>query len=294
MRDSPEKLRSIQAHARGWARVLKLPFRQQRWRGQTGEFAGTGTGSSLDFQDHRAYMPGDDPRQINWQAYARTGSYTMKLYREEVRPLVDIILDASESMFAYPIKEQRSLELLAYIVEASLQTGATVRAFAMRGAFHMMLEVDALVSGRWTQELAKLPATSAGDAPALSRLPLRAGAMRVLISDLLFPAEPEPTLAPLSARNGRGLVFAPFTHQESSPSWEGNYEFIDAESQQPHEHRVESDVLRRYLHAYSRHFDLWKNAAAKHGIALARVSAEADFLTALRTEGIVTNAVEAA
>jgi hypothetical protein len=57
---------------------------------------------------------------------------------------------------------------------------------------------------------------------------------------------------------------------------------------------VESDVLRRYLHAYSRHFDLWKNAAAKHGIALARVSAEADFLTALRTEGIVTNAVEAA
>lgn len=294
MRDSPDQLRSIQAHARGWACVLKLPFRQQRWRGQTGEFAGTGTGSSLDFQDHRAYMPGDDPRQINWQAYARTGSYTMKLYREEVRPLVDIILDASESMFAYPIKEQRSLELLAYIVEASLQTGATVRAFAMRGASHMMLEVDALVSGRWTQELAKLPATAASDAPALSRLPLRAGAMRVLISDLLFPAEPEPTLAPLSARNGRGLVFAPFTQQESAPSWEGNYEFIDAETQQPHEHRVESDVLQRYLHAYSRHFDLWKNAAAKHAIALARVSAEADFLTALRTEGIITNAVEAA
>ena len=34
--------------------------------------------------------------------------------------------------------------------------------------------------------------------------------------------------------------------------------------------------------------------AAKHGIALARVSAEAEFLTALRAEGIITNAVEAA
>ena len=49
-------------------------------------FSGSGTGSSLDFQDHRAYSPGDDPRHINWQAYARTGSYTMKLFREEVRP----------------------------------------------------------------------------------------------------------------------------------------------------------------------------------------------------------------
>jgi uncharacterized protein (DUF58 family) len=292
MRDSPDELRSIQARARGWARVLKLPFRQQRWRGQTGEFAGTGTGSSLDFQDHRSYMPGDDPRQINWQAYARTGSYTMKLYREEVRPLVDLILDASESMFAYPVKEQRTLELLAYAVEAALQTGATVRAFAVRGAAHVPLEVDALVTGRWPQELGKLPAT--GEAPALSRLPLRSGAMRVFVSDLLFPAEPEPMLAPLASRNGRGLVFAPFAAAEAAPAWDGNYEFIDAETQQPHEHRVESDVMQRYLRAYTRHFDLWKNAAAKHGIALARVSAEAEFLTALRTEGIVTNAVEAA
>lgn len=292
MRDSPDELRSIQARARGWARVLKLPFRQQRWRGQTGEFAGTGTGSSLDFQDHRSYMPGDDPRQINWQAYARTGSYTMKLYREEVRPLVDLILDASESMFAYPAKEQRTLELLAYAVEAALQTGATVRAFAVRGAAHVPLEVDALVTGRWVSELAKLPVT--GEAPSLSRLPLRSGAMRVFVSDLLFPAEPEPMLAPLASRNGRGLVFAPFAAAEAAPGWDGNYEFIDAETQQPHEHRVESDVMQRYLRAYTRHFELWKNAAAKHGIALARVSAEADFLTALRTEGIVTNAVEAA
>jgi uncharacterized protein (DUF58 family) len=288
----PDQLRSIQARARGWARVLKLPFRQQRWRGQTGEFAGAGTGSSLDFQDHRSYMPGDDPRQINWQAYARTGSYTMKLYREEVRPLVDLILDASESMFAFPNKEQRTLELLAYITEAALQTGATVRTFAVRGAAYVSLEVDALVTGRWVQELSKLPVT--GDAPALSRLPLRAGAMRVFLSDLLFPAEPESMLAPLASRKGRGLVFVPFAVAEAAPVWDGNYEFVDAETLQPHEHRVESEVMQRYLRAYKRHFELWKNAAAKHGISLARVSAEVDFLTALRAEGILTNAVEAA
>ncbi len=64
---------------------VRLPLRSRVWRGQAGEFTGGGTGSSMDFQDHRAYSPGDDPRHINWQAYARTGCYTMKLFREAVR-----------------------------------------------------------------------------------------------------------------------------------------------------------------------------------------------------------------
>jgi uncharacterized protein (DUF58 family) len=292
MPNSPEHLQAIQLRAREWARVLKLPFRQQRWRGHAGEFAGTGVGSSLDFQDHRVYLPGDDPRQINWQAYARTGTYTMKQYREEVRPIVDVILDASESMFAHPFKEQRTQELLAYAVEAALQTGATVRCYAVRGQAHLALETEAVVAGRWAVDVNAMKASA--DAPALARLPLRAGAMRVLISDLLFPAEPEALLAPLGSRNGRGIVFAPHAAQESAPAWDGNYEFIDAETQLPHEHRVESDILQSYLRAYARHFDLWKNAAAKHGVALARVSAEDEFISALRAEGVGSNAVEAA
>ncbi|MCX6857819.1 MAG: DUF58 domain-containing protein [Verrucomicrobia bacterium] len=292
MPNSPEHLQTIQLRAREWARVLKLPFRQQRWRGHAGEFAGTGVGSSLDFQDHRVYLPGDDPRQINWQAYARTGTYTIKQYREEVRPLVDVILDASDSMFAHPAKAQRTQELLAYAVEAALQTGATVRCYAVRGQTHLALETEAVIAGRWAREVQVMKASA--DAPALARIPLRAGAMRVFISDLLFPAEPEALLAPLGSRNGRGIVFVPHAMQESAPAWDGNYEFIDSETQLPHEHRVESDILQSYLRAYARHFDLWKNAAAKHGVALARVSAEDEFISALRAEGVGSNAVEAA
>ncbi len=294
LREDAAALRTLQAHARGWARVLKLPFRQQRWRGSSGEFQGTGVGSSLDFQDHRVYMPGDDPRQINWQAYARTGTYTMKLYREEVRPLVDLVFDVSDSMFAFPNKEQRSLELLAYVVEASLQTGATLRCFAVRGIDHVLMSNDAILAGRWPQEIEKLATADATVPPALARIPLRGGAMRVLISDLLFPAEPEVLLGALSGRNGRGVVFCPYAQEEAAPDWSGNYEFVDAESQQPHEHRVEPELLRRYTEAYARHFDLWKGAALKHGVTMARIPAEIDFIRALRTEGLSSNAVEAA
>lgn len=283
-------LHALHIRAREWARVLKLPFRQQRWRGHAGEFQGTGVGSSLDFQDHRVYVPGDDPRQINWQAYARTGTYTMKLYREEVRPLVDLILDVSGSMFAYPAKQQRVLELLAYAVEASLQTGATLRCFALRGDEHRFLETDLLLSGRWAGEIQSLPDTDAP--PALGRLPLRAGALRLFISDLLFPAEPEALLGALSQRNGRGILFAPFSAEEAHPAWDGNYEFEDAETPALHEHRIEPDLLNRYQQAYARHFQLWKTAAAKHGVAMARVSAEADFIPALRAEALLTGACE--
>lgn len=287
---SIEEFRAIQGRAREWARVLKLPFRQQRWRGHAGEFAGTGVGSSLDFQDHRVYLPGDDPRQINWQAYARTGTYTMKQYREEVRPMVDVILDASASMFAFPAKAERVLELLAFTVEAALQTAASVRCCLVSGQVHRLLEMEAMQSGAWVDVLE--PLKGGAEAPMLTRLPLRAGSMRVFISDLLFPAEPERLLAPLCSKNGRGIVFAPQVREESAPDWQGNYEFVDAETELPHEHRVESDMLARYHQAYARHFELWKNAAVKNGIALARVNADEPFLPSLRAEGIPVSAVE--
>src|SRR4249920_2976779 len=55
-------------------------------------------GSSLEFQDHRDYQPGDDLRHIDWNVYARTDQLTLKLYREEVTPHLDVLLDTSRSM----------------------------------------------------------------------------------------------------------------------------------------------------------------------------------------------------
>src|SRR3954452_9655028 len=56
------------------------------------------SGSSLEFKDHRAYEPGDDLRHIDWSAYARTDQLRTKLFREEVTPHLDIVVDTSRSM----------------------------------------------------------------------------------------------------------------------------------------------------------------------------------------------------
>ena len=105
---------------------VRLPFRNRTWRGDGGNWQGAGVGSSIDFQDHRPYLPGDDPRYIDWQAYARTGVYSMKLYREEVSPRVDVALDVSASMFFDDEKRQRAFsptELETTTTRASLPRG---------------------------------------------------------------------------------------------------------------------------------------------------------------------------
>src|SRR4029450_10621738 len=35
-------------------------------------------GASVDFAEHRGYMPGDDIRRVDWKLYARTDRYYLK------------------------------------------------------------------------------------------------------------------------------------------------------------------------------------------------------------------------
>jgi len=55
-------------------------------------------GFSVEFADHREYVPGDDLRFIDWYLYARTDHYYIKRYREETNLRCHILLDCSASM----------------------------------------------------------------------------------------------------------------------------------------------------------------------------------------------------
>ena len=55
-------------------------------------------GLSLDFAEHRAYMPGDDIKDMDWRLYARSDRYYVKLYEAETNATFAVILDVSKSM----------------------------------------------------------------------------------------------------------------------------------------------------------------------------------------------------
>lgn len=55
-------------------------------------------GLSLDFAEHRAYMPGDDIRRIDWRLYARTDRYHVKEFEADTNANFVVLLDVSASM----------------------------------------------------------------------------------------------------------------------------------------------------------------------------------------------------
>ncbi len=55
-------------------------------------------GLSLDFAEHRAYMPGDDIRRIDWRLYARTDRYYVKEFEADTNANFTVLLDVSKSM----------------------------------------------------------------------------------------------------------------------------------------------------------------------------------------------------
>jgi len=248
---NPEQLTQAALQASTAAARFSLPLRSRVWKGQAGEFSGAGTGSSLDFHDHRNYNPGDDPRHINWQAYARTGQYTMKLYREEVRPIVDLIMDASASMFFTQEKATRSAELLYLITESCARAGASLNIHLAHANLNRPLPLESITTLRWFTEVDKLTLSSnklddPGAPLDLSSIPTRANAIRLLISDVLFPGDPAAITRHLTQGQGSGIILSPFSKSESHPDWDGSYEFVDAERHSRHPHRIEPSVLKRY------------------------------------------------
>src|SRR5580658_6087616 len=55
-------------------------------------------GFSVEFVQHREYVPGDDIRHIDWKGYGRSERYTIKQYEQETNFSCHILLDSSNSM----------------------------------------------------------------------------------------------------------------------------------------------------------------------------------------------------
>jgi uncharacterized protein (DUF58 family) len=75
---------------------------------RVGEHKSPYRGFSVEFVQHREYVPGDDIRHIDWKVYGRSERYTIKQYEQETNFIGHILLDASRSML-YGSGEQNKL-----------------------------------------------------------------------------------------------------------------------------------------------------------------------------------------
>ena len=85
-------------------------------------------GVSIDFAEYRPYSPGDDPRSVDWNVYARTDRHYIKKYYGETNAELHIVLDASASMgYRSPDRPAGTLSKFEYgcFLAASLAYFAT-------------------------------------------------------------------------------------------------------------------------------------------------------------------------
>jgi uncharacterized protein (DUF58 family) len=76
-------------------------FAHRKARGMLdGEYGSVFKGRSLDFDDLRAYLPGDEVRDIDWKASARHGSPLIKRYVAVRRQTVLLVTDTGRNMAA--------------------------------------------------------------------------------------------------------------------------------------------------------------------------------------------------
>ncbi|MBI1807298.1 MAG: DUF58 domain-containing protein [Ignavibacteria bacterium] len=78
-------------------------------------------GFSVEFAEHRQYMPGDEIKHIDWKIYGKTDRYYIKQFEEETNLKSYVVLDASKSMSYSSDGRMTKLEYASFIAAALAQ-----------------------------------------------------------------------------------------------------------------------------------------------------------------------------
>lgn len=267
----------------GSARRLRLP--RDSMRGSTGGRLGVSAGSSLDFHDYREYHPGDDLRHLDWGVYARSDKEIVKLYREEVEPKLDIVLDTSASMdLADTRKGDASLMLAAALGAAALGSACTPSLW-LAGK---LLEPSPSPRGASPEEWRVNgfgEASSPYDAMVGAAPSFRRNGIRVFISDLLWPGEPATALARLVDGASALFVVQLLAASEEEPPEHGRYRLDDVETGETLDVFLDGPALETYRATLAAHRERWSRACAAAGAVFTSIT-DRDVVSDTRLEAL--------
>ena len=74
-------------------------------------------GVSVEFADYRQYVPGDDPKHLDWRVFGRNERLYLREYEEETSLRVHLLVDSSRSM-AYASKDTSKFQYASTLATA--------------------------------------------------------------------------------------------------------------------------------------------------------------------------------
>lgn len=253
--------------------------------GAAGERASRRRGGSAEFQDHRPYAPGDDLRRVDWAAFARTGEPVLKLFRAEEDSVLRLVLDASASLaFGSPQKFEVARRVAAAIGYLALANGQRAQVLIARQpapASPRGLERigpprrgrDALAA--LLRDLSEPTAGGTADlARALEQALQQASrpGMLVVVSDFLDPGAVTRALGHAAALGHQVALIQVLSREEVEPSHDGDFAFVDAESQAQVELSMDAAAVDAYVARLAGLIDELRAWSRKHRASYVRMT----------------------
>ena len=240
--------------------------------GRSGAHLGRKPGESLEFIDFRDYQPGDDLRRLDWNAYARSDSLVVRVYREEIAPHLDIVLDSSISMGVRPQKEEATITLAGVLTGSADSGGYSHRGWRLNDDC-LEIENSHGPIEQWNMQPLNGRRDS-GEVFAATPPRFVHRGVRIFVSDLLFPTDPEIVASILSREAAVSGVVQLLDSEDRDPPQNAMLRLVDSESGEIRELRVDGDVRRRYSRRLETHSNQWRAACRRRGILFASLTAE--------------------
>jgi uncharacterized protein (DUF58 family) len=283
----PSRTSALDALDEGFLRRLErlsLAARRPATGGVGGEHRSAARAPSTDFADYRPYLPGDDFRRIDWNAYGRLGHLYIKETEAREQLAVRVLVDASASMdWGEPSKLAYARQLaaaLAYLALARFdRVGVTMlgerpRELPLtrgRSRVHDLL--------RFLSETRPSGRLHLGEALAALRLDRRQGrgGQVVLISDMLAPEGYQDGLDHLLRLGLEVVVLQVLSPQELEPEPGGDVELVDLETGRP----AVVSLTTQAIAQYRERLDAWcadvESFCTRRGIRYHRASTATSF-----------------
>src|SRR5262249_13867627 len=208
-----------------------------------------------------------DLRRVDWNAFARSDKLTVKLYREEISPHLDIVLDASRSMaLETTAKAQAAIGLASILAVAAENAGFSHHAW-LAGEQCAPVANGSNRPSTWQSLAFDYPHNTA-EAFTHTHQRFRRQGMRILISDLLWMAEPLNIMQALSAGASVVVVLEVLGRDDASPPERGRVRLVDSETGKQREIIIDDAAITRYRHALARHQQNWYHACRQAGAVM--------------------------
>lgn len=244
-------------------------------------------GSSTEFSDFREYMPGDDIRRIDWNAYGRLDKLYIREYMEEKEAIVRILIDTSASMnYGHNSKMELAQKLAASFAFMALNHMDRVQIVDLQHinnpfqASGGKTSLPAMLE--WINQLCFTGTVDLYD--TISKLPAKESGITIIISDFLqetFLDKDNPSLSKLlrflSYKKQKTILLHILAAQELRIELTGTYRLIDMETTDSLRVTMENKSLQTYEKTLKFFIEFLEKEATYAGASYALCDTDVDF-----------------